>query len=43
MGGFLFNDRPELARELGADGGARDANDGLIQVRSLIQSKKIAC
>jgi methanogenic corrinoid protein MtbC1 len=43
MGGLLFNDRPELARELGADGGARDANDGLIQVRSLMQSKKIAC
>lgn len=43
MGGFLFNDRPELARELGADCGARDANDGLIQVRGLIQAKKIAC
>lgn len=43
MGGFLFHDRPELALELGADGGARDANDGLIQIRSLVQSKKIAC
>lgn len=43
MGGFLFNDNPELARDLGADGGARDANDGLIQVRNLIQTKKIAC
>lgn len=43
LGGFLFNDRPELARELGADGGARDANDGLIQVRSLIAAKKITC
>lgn len=43
MGGFLFNERPDLARELGADCGARDANDGLIQIRSLIQTKKIAC